>query len=210
MSGTSETAIKPVVVFIVVVVFCGTGAFLCLLRVCTISHPCARTPFLPFRVCRYKQRGPYLPGVPPALGTAAVDACNVFFHLMYEGAVDLQALREENEPLYLRVLALVDNYGQIAPQLMTEPHPRRLEPRKCETEYPVFSLANSECRRCCPMMGLELYPERFQMWPMMLMPWPREMPVAIHVHNAPVIFVAKSEKHVRGGSNGVVPLLAAW
>ena len=49
---------------------------------------------------RCKQRGPYLPNVPASLGASAVEACNVFFHLMYEGAVDLATLRADNPSLY--------------------------------------------------------------------------------------------------------------
>ncbi len=125
----------------------------------------------------------------------------MFFHLMYEGAVDLAALREENESLYRRVLSLVENYGQIPPQLFLEPHPVRHGPNHCDMEYPVLSLMNTECKRCCPMVGLELHPAPFKRRPNMLIPWPMvsptSAPAALNIHAAPVIFVAKSEKNVR-------------
>jgi hypothetical protein len=66
---------------------------------------------------RYKQRGPYLPNVPKENASAAVGSCNVFFHLMYEDAVDFAALREKDPMLMHRVTALIDNYGQVCPRL---------------------------------------------------------------------------------------------
>lgn len=61
----------------------------------------------------YKQRGPYLPNVPRDNAQAAVDSYNVYFHLMYEGAVELATLKEKDPTLMHRVTALIDNYGQV-------------------------------------------------------------------------------------------------
>ena len=80
-----------------------------------------------------KQRGPYLPG-----GTsAAEEACNVFFHLTYEGAVDLDRLQDVNPGLYHTVIKMINEYGQTPAQLLTKPHPRR---RNLEdVVFPMFS-----------------------------------------------------------------------
>src|SRR5690606_23075735 len=68
----------------------------------------------------YKQR-------PPSLGgdQAAVDACNVFFYLTYEGAVDLEKLREDDKMLYETTIKQIDNFGQTPIQLFTQRHPAR-------------------------------------------------------------------------------------
>merc|ERR1711991_1291194 len=62
----------------------------------------------------YKQRPPH-----------AVDACNVFFHLTYSGAVDLKALKETDPQLYQKTTDQIDNFGQIPKQLFLKPHPCR-------------------------------------------------------------------------------------
>ena len=61
----------------------------------------------------YKQRG-----------QAAIDAHNVFYYLTYEGAVDLDAIEDENERKATE--SQIDNFGQTPAQLMTRNHPKRL------------------------------------------------------------------------------------
>ncbi|KAM4836011.1 neurobeachin-like protein 1 [Thomomys bottae] len=61
----------------------------------------------------YKQRGP-----------AAVEALNVFYYCTYEGAVDLDALTDEQERKALE--GMINNFGQTPCQLLKEPHPPRL------------------------------------------------------------------------------------
>ncbi len=189
--------------------------------------------------CSYKQRGPYLPGVPKELGDAAVEACNCFFHLMYEGAVNFDELKAGSPELYRKVISLVDNYGQIPPQLFAEPHVERAGAESCYLEFPIFSLFNDSCPNCCPMIGLELHPvsERaaaasdaggagavgvasdcaavtpcfravvgceqspFMRRPNSLMPWPQARdaiarPTSFLVHDSPLLFVAKTRRHV--------------
>ncbi|CAM9881881.1 unnamed protein product, partial [Heterosigma akashiwo] len=66
----------------------------------------------------YKQR-------PPALGghQAAVDACNVFFHLTYPGAVDLPRLKAQDPALYSTTLQQIREFGQCPAQLWARrPH----------------------------------------------------------------------------------------
>ncbi|XP_031833417.1 protein FAN isoform X2 [Nomia melanderi] len=60
----------------------------------------------------YKQRG-----------TEAVKADNVFFHLCYEGAVDLDTIRDANDRHGLEVQIM--EFGQIPKQIFTLPHPKR-------------------------------------------------------------------------------------
>ncbi|XP_041842956.1 neurobeachin-like protein 2 isoform X4 [Melanotaenia boesemani] len=61
----------------------------------------------------YKQRG-----------EEAVDALNVFYYCTYEGAVDLDAIANENERKALE--GIISNFGQTPCQLLKEPHPLRM------------------------------------------------------------------------------------
>ncbi len=60
----------------------------------------------------YKQR-------PPALGGSkeTVEAINVFFHLTYSGAVDLDALKDKNPSLYTATIRQIENFGQTPEQV---------------------------------------------------------------------------------------------
>ena len=69
----------------------------------------------------YKQQGPYL-----KKGSAAAEtACNVFFHLSYEGAVNVARLREDRPELFKIVKNVVNNFGQTPSLLFSKPHPKR-------------------------------------------------------------------------------------
>ncbi|XP_078323505.1 neurobeachin-like protein 1 isoform X4 [Crassostrea virginica] len=61
----------------------------------------------------YKQKGP-----------AAVEALNVFYYCTYEGAVDLDAVKDEKERKAIE--GMINNFGQTPCQLLKEPHPRRM------------------------------------------------------------------------------------
>uniref|UniRef100_A0A3P8SL52 Neurobeachin-like protein 2 n=1 Tax=Amphiprion percula TaxID=161767 RepID=A0A3P8SL52_AMPPE len=61
----------------------------------------------------YKQRG-----------EEAVNALNVFYYCTYEGAVDLDAIANENERKALE--GIISNFGQTPCQLLKEPHPTRM------------------------------------------------------------------------------------
>ncbi|XP_054707013.1 LOW QUALITY PROTEIN: protein FAN-like [Uloborus diversus] len=63
----------------------------------------------------YKQRG-----------EEAIKADNVFYHLTYEGAVDLDGIRDANERYALEVQIM--EFGQIPKQLFQKPHPCRRVP----------------------------------------------------------------------------------
>ncbi len=64
----------------------------------------------------YKQRGP-----------ASVAALNVFHHLTYEGAVDVDAITDPVEKM--STIAQILNFGQTPTQLLLKPHPPRDQPR---------------------------------------------------------------------------------
>eukprot|EP00742_Colponemidia_sp_Colp-10_P008007 GILJ01008639.1.p1 GENE.GILJ01008639.1~~GILJ01008639.1.p1 ORF type:complete len:1141 (-),score=180.40 GILJ01008639.1:233-3655(-) len=62
----------------------------------------------------YKQRGP-----------AAVDACNVFYYMTYEGAVDLDKI---SDPVLRKgTEAQIIHFGQTPSQLLSKPHPPRMK-----------------------------------------------------------------------------------
>ncbi|CAE7469550.1 sel-2, partial [Symbiodinium microadriaticum] len=83
----------------------------------------------------HKQRPPHMGG-----SEAAVDACNVYFHLTYAGAVDLDNLRENDVPLYNQMVRQIDNYGQTPTQLFERPHPRRLPLSDVDIFWPLASV----------------------------------------------------------------------
>nr|XP_054753108.1 neurobeachin-like protein 1 [Lytechinus pictus] len=60
----------------------------------------------------YKQKGP-----------AAVEALNVFYYCTYEGAVDLDAIKDDIQRQ--AVEGMINNFGQTPCQLLKEPHPSR-------------------------------------------------------------------------------------
>ncbi|XP_072180695.1 neurobeachin-like protein 1 [Diadema setosum] len=56
-------------------------------------------------------------------GPAAVEALNVFYYCTYEGAVDLDAIKNDLERR--AVEGMINNFGQTPCQLLKEPHPQR-------------------------------------------------------------------------------------
>jgi len=62
----------------------------------------------------YKQRGP-----------EAESAYNVYFHLVYEGAVNLNFLQRTRPDLYPTVMQMIGEYGQCPTRLFAKPHPPR-------------------------------------------------------------------------------------
>lgn len=64
------------------------------------------------RLCSYKQQG-----------QSAVDSMNVFHHLFYEGAVNID---EIDDPLKRNaIIGFINNFGQIPKQLFKKPHPSK-------------------------------------------------------------------------------------
>jgi hypothetical protein len=84
----------------------------------------------------YKQRPPHLPGG----SEAAVNACNVFFHLTYENAVDLEKLKSSNEQLYAQYMCQIAEFGQTPCQLFTKEHIARQPLSKVEIIWPIASV----------------------------------------------------------------------
>lgn len=68
----------------------------------------------------FKQRPRNLGGT-----SHAVNACNVYSHVTYEGAVDLKTLKHTDPHLYQVTLEQMDYFGQTPPQLLFRPHPCR-------------------------------------------------------------------------------------
>ncbi|KAG9395582.1 Beige/BEACH domain [Carpediemonas membranifera] len=71
-------------------------------------------------------------------GKAAVDACNVFFHLTYEGAVDIDAIKDD--VVKQSIIAQITNFGQVPSQLFSKPHPAR---STAVTSSPLVALSES-------------------------------------------------------------------
>lgn len=73
----------------------------------------------------------------------------VFFHLCYEGAVDLDTIRDINDRHGLEVQIM--EFGQIPKQIFILPHPKRLTPgpslSRSETllMYPESSTSGTRC-----------------------------------------------------------------
>ena len=67
-------------------------------------------------------------------GEAAVEATNVFYYLTYEGAVDLDKVRDENQKASIK--AQINYYGQTPMQLFRRPHPAR-EARQQQIARPL-------------------------------------------------------------------------
>ncbi|EAW12708.1 Beige/BEACH domain protein [Aspergillus clavatus NRRL 1] len=60
-------------------------------------------------------------------GEAAIEAVNVFHHLSYQGAKDLDAIDDPVERL--ATIGIIHNFGQTPHQIFTRPHPQREDPR---------------------------------------------------------------------------------
>ena len=56
-------------------------------------------------------------------GNAALDATNVFHHLSYQGAKDLDAISDPVERL--ATIGIIHNFGQTPLQVFSRPHPPR-------------------------------------------------------------------------------------
>jgi WD40 repeat protein len=82
----------------------------------------------------YKQRPPHMGG-----SDAAVEACNVYFHLTYSGAVDLDNLKLNDPRLYNQMVRQIDNYGQTPTELFHRPHPARKPLDEVDLFWPIAS-----------------------------------------------------------------------
>ena len=58
-------------------------------------------------------------------GKAAEASCNLFYHLTYEGSVDLDSAAMHDEVMAKAVLSQIEHFGQVPQQIFTAPHPQR-------------------------------------------------------------------------------------
>jgi len=70
----------------------------------------------------------------------SVDACNVFFHLTYAGAVDLDDLYKNDRILYEQYICQIAEFGQTPAQLFSTPHEHRKSFRKVDIFWPIASI----------------------------------------------------------------------
>jgi hypothetical protein len=56
-------------------------------------------------------------------GQGAIDSLNVFHHVSYEGAVDLDSITDIVEKT--ATIGIINNFGQTPRQLFRKPHPAR-------------------------------------------------------------------------------------
>lgn len=117
----------------------------------------------------YKQRPPHLPGG----DEAAVDFCNVYFHLTYENAVDLETLRTTNAALYQQYVCQISEFGQTPCQLFTKPHVARLPLNQVDIIWPIASvirgvhtLANPEDMPVQPRKIICFKEFKVSVWPL--------------------------------------------
>lgn len=59
-------------------------------------------------------------------GQAAIDSLNVFHHVSYEGAVDLDSITDIVEKT--ATIGIINNFGQTPRQLFKKPHSSRSSP----------------------------------------------------------------------------------
>ncbi len=84
----------------------------------------------------YKQCPPHVPGG----NISAVESCNVFFHLTYAGAVDLDELCKNDRALYEQYVKQIGEFGQTPTQLFTSPHAERLPIDTADIIFPIASV----------------------------------------------------------------------
>ena len=83
----------------------------------------------------YKQRPPHLGG-----SSESVNACNVYFHLTYNGAVDLDNIKANDPALYEQITRQISNFGQTPSLLFRKPHPQRLPLSQVDMFWPLASV----------------------------------------------------------------------
>jgi hypothetical protein len=83
----------------------------------------------------YKQRPPHLGGHPDA-----VESCNIFFHLTYANAVDLETLKKSDPTLYYQYVCQIAEFGQTPAQLFDKPHPPRPPLQAVDIIWPIASV----------------------------------------------------------------------
>jgi hypothetical protein len=72
----------------------------------------------------------------------AVSACNVFVHLTYSDAVNVEDIKRSDPVLYNQTIRQIDNYGQTPCQLFDKPHPERVHIDHLDIIWPIASSIN--------------------------------------------------------------------
>ncbi|KAI8092540.1 uncharacterized protein BX664DRAFT_259855 [Halteromyces radiatus] len=88
-------------------------------------------------------------------GKAAIDALNVFHHVSYEGAVDLDAITDTVEKT--ATIGIINNFGQTPRQLFKKPHPARSPPTHDPLAlgfYPLRSHLQKLIQSIYPLRGV--------------------------------------------------------
>ncbi|KAL1984031.1 hypothetical protein VTN96DRAFT_9628 [Rasamsonia emersonii] len=70
-------------------------------------------------------------------GDAAVEAVNVFHHLSYQGAKDVDSIEDPVERL--ATIGIIHNFGQTPHQIFHKPHPRREDPHRSESRLDTLA-----------------------------------------------------------------------
>jgi hypothetical protein len=88
-------------------------------------------------------------------GAVAVNSMNVFHHLSYENAVDLDSITDTVEKT--ATIGIIHNFGQTPRQLFKRPHPRRQEApgeQLSTGKYPFYSNVDKLIQSAFPLQGL--------------------------------------------------------
>lgn len=78
-------------------------------------------------------------------GPEALESLNVFHHLSYRGAINLEVIEDEMERL--ATIGIIHNFGQTPAQILTKPHPKSGEVEAPElnlSDEPDFSVNTNE------------------------------------------------------------------
>jgi len=86
-------------------------------------------------------------------GEAALDAVNVFHHLSYQGAKDIDNIDDPVERL--ATIGIIHNFGQTPHQVFQRPHPRREDVQHKDSRLDV--LAESLTRQPLTLLGKQPY-----------------------------------------------------
>lgn len=89
-------------------------------------------------------------------GEAAIEAANVFHHLSYQGARDLDNIDDPVERL--ATIGIIHNFGQTPHQVFQRPHPRRDDLSRREGR--LDTLAESLTRVPLSLLGKNIYENR--------------------------------------------------
>ncbi|CAG8445955.1 14997_t:CDS:10 [Cetraspora pellucida] len=87
-------------------------------------------------------------------GQPAVDAVNVFHHLSYEGAIDLDAISDPVERS--ATTGIIHNFGQTPRQLFTRPHPPRSSDTSDSSNYKFNENMEMLIQSISPLLDIRL------------------------------------------------------